>query len=64
MSITVTGVDSRKARTAMRNKAIRDQFNLLYEVDGLRYDWAVERLAQNFFLSERTVKDILTLPTH
>lgn len=63
MSEVLTGTQSRKSRTAQRNQAIRDQFNKLYEVDGLRYDWAIQRLADNFFLSERTVRDILTLPT-
>lgn len=51
--------ERRKIRTSLRNDAIRAEFTRLYQIERLRYDDTISRIAEQFFLSQRTVRDIL-----
>jgi hypothetical protein len=49
-----------RPETYEKYKTIQDSFQKLYQVERLRYDDCIERLAKKFFLTKRTVERILT----
>lgn len=49
----------RKRNTARRDEAVRQMVNHLYNEKRLRFDDVIAKVAEKFFLSETTVKEIL-----
>lgn len=44
---------------AMRNQRIRERFNQLYMVDRIRLDDVMEKLVSEFFISDKTITNVL-----
>lgn len=55
-----TRFEKRKENTERRDKALLEAYNELYNVQRIRHDDCVLRLAESFFLTEETVNRILT----
>ncbi len=42
-----------------RNRKILEKFSEMYEKKGVRYDWVIEKLSEEFFLEPATVSRIV-----
>jgi len=55
---------TRRARRLQRNEVIRQRFRERYEQQRQRFDDVIAALAEEFFLTPRTIQRILTAPVH
>lgn len=61
---TATAINKQpRPQTIERNKSLQNRFNELYNKKKLRYDYVIEKLAKEFFLSECTVGKVLKSQT-
>jgi hypothetical protein len=50
----------RKYNRLLRDKAVREMFSQLYQVERIRLDDCISKLAATFFLSKETINRIIT----
>ena len=55
----IFGPAGRKARTIQKHQKVKDRFWKLYDIDRIRMDDAIKKVAEEFFYSVRTVEDIV-----
>lgn len=55
--------ETRKRNTQTRYEKVRNKVNELYNEKRLRYDDVIKKVAEDFVMSERTIRNILKKPT-